>query len=73
MGENKKSNFDKEFSEIIDKMLAGEKIEPYADMPDEYQEAIDFAQKLIEFKGTPRPSFKAQLKNSLLSKLSEVE
>jgi hypothetical protein len=73
MVENKKSNFDKEFSEAIDRMLAGEKIEPYADMPDDYQEAIEFAQKLIELKGVPRPSFKAELRDSLLSKLSEIE
>jgi len=73
MGKNKKSSFDKEFSEAIDRMLAGEKIEPYADMPDDYREAIDFAQKLIELKGVPRPSFEAQLKDSLLSKLSEME
>jgi hypothetical protein len=73
MVENKKSNFDKEFSEAIDRMLAGEEIEPYADMPDDYREAIDFARKLIELKGVPRPSFKAQLKDSLLGKLSEME
>jgi len=73
MGKNRKSNFDKEFSQAIDRMLAGEKIEPYADMPDDYQEAIDFARKLIELKGVPRPSFKVELKDSLLSKLSEME
>ena len=69
----KKSNFDKEFSQAIDRMLAGEKIEPYAGMPDDYREAIDFAQKLISLKATPHPSFKAELKDSLLSKLSEME
>jgi len=73
MEKNKKSNFDKEFSEAIDRMVAGEKVESYADMPDDYQEAIDFAQKLIELKGAPRPSFKAELKDSLLSKLNEME
>ena len=73
MGENKKSNFDKELSQAIDRMLAGEKTEPYADMPDDYREAIDFAQKLIDLKRAPRPSFKAELKDSLLSKLSEME
>ena len=73
MEENKKSKFDKEFSQAIDRMLAGEKIGPYADIPDDYREAIDFARKLISLKGTPRPSFKAELKDSLLSKLSEME
>jgi hypothetical protein len=73
MGKNEKSNFDKEFSGAIDKMLAGEKIEPYTDMPDDYREAIDFAQKLISLKDAPRPSFKVELKDSLLSKLSEME
>ena len=73
MKKNKKSNFDKEFSQAIDKMLAGEKAELHPDMPDDYREAIDFARKLIELKFAPRQSFEAELKDSLLSKLSEPE
>ena len=73
MGKSKKSDFEKKFSQAIDRMLAGEKIEPYADMPDDYREAINFARKLISLKGSPRPSFEAELKDSLLSKLSEME
>ncbi|MEA3442031.1 MAG: hypothetical protein U9R04_00860 [Chloroflexota bacterium] len=73
MAKEKEQDFVREFSEAVDEMLAGEKIEPYPDMPDDYREAIDFARKLIDLKGAPRPSFKAQLKDSLLSKLSEME
>jgi len=73
MAKEEEQDFIREFSEAVDKMLAGEKAKPHPDMPDDYREAIDFAQKLIKLKGTPRPSFKVQLKDSLLSKLSEVE
>lgn len=73
MRRNKKFDFAKEFREAMDRILAGEKAEPHPAMPDDYQEAIDFACKMIELKVTPRPSFKAQLKNSLVSKLSEME
>jgi len=73
MSKNRKNDFDKEFSQSIDRMLAGKRIEPCADMPDDYRETIDFAQKLINLKGGPRPSFKAQLKDNLLSKLSQTE
>jgi len=72
MGE-KKFDFAREISQAIDKMLAGEKAEPHADMPDDYREAIDFAQKLTELRVTPRPSFKAELKDSLLTKSSKME
>jgi hypothetical protein len=72
MGE-RKFDFAREISQAIDKMLAGEKAEPHAAMSDDYREAIDFAQRLISLKGTPRPSFKAELKDSLLAKLSEME
>ena len=73
MAKEKEQDFVREFSEAVDKMLAGRKVEPHPDMPDDYQEAIDFAQKLIELKGAPHPSFKAQLEDSLLSKLGEME
>ena len=73
MKKNKKSNFDKEFSQAIDRMLAGEKAELHPDIPDDYREAIDSARKMIDLKRAPRPSFEAELKDSLLSKLSEME
>ena len=71
--EKKNTEFAKEFSHDVDRMLTGKKAETRGAMPDDYQEAIDFAQKLISLKGSPRPSFEAELKDSLLSKLSEME
>ena len=66
-------DMEKEFSENIDQMLAGEEVKVSAGMDDDCRAALDFAQKLIRLRGVPSPSFKAQLKERLLSRLGEEE
>jgi len=66
-------DMEKEFSENIDRILAGQEVKVSADIDDDYRTALDLAQKLIRLRAVPSPSFKAQLKERLLLKLSEEE
>lgn len=66
-------DMEKEFSENIDRILAGQEVKVSADIDDDYRTALDLAQKLIRLRAVPSPSFKAQLKERLLLKLSEQE
>ena len=66
-------DMEKEFSENIDQMLAGEEVEVSAGMDDDCRTALDFAQKLANFRTLPSPAFKEQLKEKLLQKLGEKE
>jgi len=66
-------DMEKEFSENIDRILAGQEVKVSADIDDDCRTALDLAQKLIRLRAVPSPSFKAQLKERLLSRLSEEE
>lgn len=70
---DKETKPEKEFSGNLDEMLAGQKVEMDSAQPDDYRAILSFAQKLIELRDTPRPSFEAKLKASLLSRLKESE
>lgn len=67
----KEVNIEKEFLKNVDRMLAGEEVKVGAAINDDYRTAVDFAQKLLSLRVVPSPSFKARLKERLLSKLSE--
>lgn len=69
----READMEKEFSENIDRMLAGEEVKVGAAIDDDYRTAIDFAQKMVRLRGVPSSSFKEQLKERLLLKLSEQE
>jgi len=69
----READMEKEFSEYVDRMLAGEEVKVSATMDDNCRAALDFAQKLIRLRGVPSPSFKAKLKERLLSRLGEEE
>ena len=69
----READMEKEFLENIDQMLAGEEVKIGADVSDDYRAVLDFAQKLVRLRVIPSPSFKAQLKERLLQKLSEEE
>ena len=69
----KGTNEEREFSENIDSLLAGEEVEVGEDVSEDYRTAINFAQKLTKLRAEPSPVFKAQLKERLLSKLVEQE
>jgi len=66
-------DMEKEFSENIDRILAGEEVKVGPGMDDECQTALDFAQKMVRLRAAPSPSFKAELKERLLQQLSEQE
>lgn len=66
-------DMEKEFSENIDRILAGQEVKVSADIDDDCRTALDLAQKLIRLRAVPSPSFKAQLQERLLSRLSEEE
>ena len=66
-------DMEKEFSENIDRMLAGEEIKVSAGMDDDCRTALDFTQELARLCAVPSPFFKAELKEKLLQKLSEEE
>jgi len=64
---------EREFSENVDRLLAGKKIEAGDDTGGEYRKAISFSGKLVELRQEPSPQFKAELKRELLLRLEEEE
>jgi hypothetical protein len=64
---------EREFSENMDRLLAGKKIEAGDDTGEEYRKAIGFSGKLVELRKEPSPLFKAELKKQLLLRLEEEE
>ena len=66
-------NMEKEFSENIDRMLAGEEVQVSAAVSDDYRAAVDFAQRLIRLRPMPSAFFEAKLRERLLQRLSEQD
>ncbi len=64
---------EREFSENVDRLLTGKKIEAVDDTGEEYRRAISFSGKLVELRKEPSPQFKAELKKQLLLRLEEEE
>jgi len=64
---------EREFSEYIDKILAGEEVPASEEMSDEFRTALDLAREMISLRGAPSPAFKSQLKETLLQKMAEQE
>ncbi len=62
----KQRDEERKFSENLDRLLAGKEVEPGEDMSKDYQTAVNFAQKLTEFRAEPSSEFKARLKQRLL-------
>jgi len=63
-------NEDREFSENIDRLLAGQEIEVGEDVSKDFRTAIQFAQKLEGLRDQSSPAFKDQLRRRLLVKLA---
>lgn len=66
-------DLEKEFSENIDRILAGEEVKPDTSRGEDYRTALDFVRKMASLRRAPSPVFKARLEESLLRKLSERE
>ncbi len=69
----KESNEEKQFSEDVDRLLAGQEVEGGKDAGEDYRAAINFAKRLTEFHADPSPHFKARLKERLLLELAKQE
>jgi hypothetical protein len=63
----------KEFSEYLDRILAGEDVVIGAEASEELRTALDFARRLKGLCGEPSPAFKEELKRDLLRKLAEQD
>ena len=66
-------NDDKEFSEQIDRLLAGQEVEVGEDVSEDFRTAIQFANKLKRLGDQPSPVFKDQLRRRLLLEMAEKE
>jgi hypothetical protein len=64
---------EREFSEKIDRLLAGEEVQAGEDASEDYRTTINFAQKLTSLRSDPSPHFKGQLRKRLLSKLADQQ
>ena len=69
----RETNEDKEFSENIDRLLAGQEFEAGEDVTEDYRTVIQFAQKLSGLRDEPSTAFKDQLRRRLLLKMAEQE
>jgi hypothetical protein len=69
----KETGDEKQFSEKIDRLLAGEEVETGEDINEDYRTAINFARKLVGSRIDPSPEFKDQLKQRLLLELTKQE
>ena len=70
---SKQEEREKLFSEILDRILAGEHIEPGPDMDTDFRSTLEFAQHMVDSRPDPEAAFKAGLKSRLVQKLSEKE
>ena len=70
---NKNNDKERQFSEDIDRLLAGEEVTGNEDTSEDYRTTINFARKLVELRVDPSPGFKDGLKQQLLLKLTEQE
>lgn len=64
---------EKQFSENLDRLLAGEELKPDQIADEEMRSALEFARKMAELRATPTESYQARLKACLLQKLEEQE
>jgi hypothetical protein len=64
---------EREFSENVDRLLAGKEIKAGDGISKDYSGAVSFSKKLVELRKEPSPQFKAELKRQLLLKLEEEE
>ncbi len=70
---SRETNEEKDFSEDIDRVLAGQEVKAGEDVSDDYSTALQFAQKLKGLGDAPSPVFKNQLRRRLLLKLAGHE
>lgn len=61
---------EKQFSESIDRVLAGQAVEDDPSMPDDMRSALAFSQKMASLRPSPSPEFEARLKERLHARLN---
>ena len=69
----KRTNEERDFAENIDRLLAGEEPADTKGLSEDHRTALNFARKLTESRVDPSPTFQAQLKERLLSRLAQEE
>ncbi|MBM2832361.1 MAG: hypothetical protein HW414_1413 [Dehalococcoidia bacterium] len=69
----KESSEERQFSDNLDKLLAGVGTEPAEKMSEDCRTAVDFARRLTSLRDEPSPRFKQQTRNRLLARLVEQE
>jgi len=71
--DSKDKNREREFSEYLDRLLAGEDAVFPEDMNDDMRSALEFARELAAQRSVPSPEFSTALKRDLLHRLTEME
>jgi hypothetical protein len=61
------------FSEQVDRILAGGRAAPGADVDDDFRSALDFAQDIAAMTPAPRAGFQAALDSRLRTRMAELE
>jgi hypothetical protein len=64
---------EKIFAEQLDKALAGQTVSSSAETADELRSSLEFSEKMVALRASPRPQFQSALKANLLVKLNEQE
>ena len=69
----REDNIEKNYTEYLDRLLAGEEVVTGEDVDEDLREILDFARKMMSLGNEPSPAFRAELKRKLLRKLAEEE
>lgn len=67
------NNKEKQFTEDIDRLIAGEHPESKEASPEDYEKNVQFAKKMLDSRVEPSPGFKENLRRRLLQKIVESE
>lgn len=68
-----RSKEEKQFSEDLDRLLAGEELRPAEGAGEDYRATVEFARKLLSHRDGLSPHSREQLRSMLLSRLAEQE
>jgi hypothetical protein len=64
---------ERDFSELVDRLVAGEDVQIDPAEEADFRSALEFAQRMAAATPSPRPRFRAELKTRLLQQLAQRE
>jgi hypothetical protein len=70
---NKETSKEKQFSEDVDRLIAGEHVAGEDTSLDDYEKNVQFTKKMLDSRIEPSPDFKESLRRRLLLKMVEGE